>query len=121
MLSFFDMGKLDHIPELTGPDTYFVWKCEVTYALGIEDQWCHVTDTVDPDDILGNASFKPIPADPLLPTTAEMKAIHEWLLHNLKAKSIITHRLSTSVQQLISTNHQITARDAWRTLENHFR
>ncbi|KAG1784231.1 hypothetical protein EV702DRAFT_1191234 [Suillus placidus] len=118
--SFFDMGKLDHIPELTGPDTYFAWKREVTYALGIEDQWCHVMDTIDPDDVLGNASFKPIAADPSLPTAAESKAIREWLIADLKAKSIITRRLSVTVQQLISTHHLVTARDAWKTLAEHF-
>lgn len=115
------MGKLDHIPELTGPDTYFAWKREVTYALGIEDQWCHVTDTVDPDDVLGCASFKPIPADPCLPTAAESKAIREWLINDLKAKSIITRHLSMTVQQLISTHHSVTARDAWSILSSHFR
>jgi hypothetical protein len=80
-----------------GLDTYFTWKHEVTYALGIEDQWCHVTDTVDPNDILGSTSFKLIPVDPLLPTTNETKSIHEWLINNLKAKSIITCCFFTSV------------------------
>lgn len=114
------MGKLDHIPELTGPDTYFAWKHEVTYALGIEDQWCHITDTIDPDDVLGSASFKPTPADPLLPTATETSAIYEWLINDLKAKAIITCRLSISVQQLISTSHKVSAHDAWKTLEDHF-
>ncbi|KAG0709381.1 hypothetical protein DFH29DRAFT_870344 [Suillus ampliporus] len=111
--------QLDHILELTGPDTYFAWKWEVTYALGIKDQWCHVTDTVDPNDVLGDASFKPVPANPLLPTTAETKAIRDWLIQDLKAKSIITRRLSASVQQLVSTSHKVTARDAWKTLADH--
>ncbi|KAG1791644.1 uncharacterized protein BJ212DRAFT_1293731 [Suillus subaureus] len=47
-------------------------------------------DTVDPDDVLGNASFKPTVANPLPPTVDEMKAICEWLINDLKAKSIIT-------------------------------
>ncbi|KAG2159091.1 uncharacterized protein EDB93DRAFT_1076042 [Suillus bovinus] len=114
------MGKLDHILELTGLDTYFAWKREVTYALGIEDQWCHVTDTVDPDDVLGSASYKPVPADPLQPTAAETTAIREWLINDLKAKAIITCRLSISVQQLISTSHKVSVCDAWKTLEDHF-
>jgi hypothetical protein len=114
------MGKLDHIPELTGLDSYFAWKHEVTYALGIEDIWCHVTDTIDPEDVLGSASFKPVPADPLLPTAAETTAIREWLINNLKAKAIITHHLSISIQPLISTSHKVSARDAWKTLEDHF-
>ncbi|KAG1741812.1 uncharacterized protein EDB91DRAFT_1052246 [Suillus paluster] len=115
------MGKLDHIPELTGMDTYFAWKHEVIYALGIKDQWCHVTDTIDPDDVLGNTLFQPMLANPLSPTADEMKSIREWLINDLKAKSIITHCLSTSVQQLISTSHRVTAWDAWKTLEDHFR
>lgn len=114
------MGKLDHILELTGPDTYFTWKHEVTYTLGIEDQWCHVTDTVDPKDVLGSASYKPVLTDPLLPTAAETTAIQEWLINDLKAKAIITHCLSILVQQLISTSHKVFARDAWKTLEDHF-
>ncbi|KAG2073702.1 hypothetical protein BDR04DRAFT_974495, partial [Suillus decipiens] len=95
------MGKLNHIPELTGPDTYFAWKHEVSYALG-------------------SASYKPILADPLLPTADETKAIQEWLINDLKVKAIITHCLSTSIQQLISTSHKVTARDTWKTLEDHF-
>ncbi|KIK36396.1 hypothetical protein CY34DRAFT_94470 [Suillus luteus UH-Slu-Lm8-n1] len=114
------MGKLDHIPELTGPETYFAWKREVTYALGVEDLWCHVADTVDPDDVLGSASFKPIPAAKTSPTADESKAIRLWLINDLKAKAIITRRLSVTVQQLISTHHSVTARDAWTTLATHF-
>ncbi|KAG3230043.1 hypothetical protein P692DRAFT_20718198 [Suillus brevipes Sb2] len=58
------MGKFDHIPEVMGPDNYFTWKCEVTYSLGTEDLWCHVTDKVDLDDILGTASFRPKAVNP---------------------------------------------------------
>jgi hypothetical protein len=90
MVSSFDMGKFDHIPELTGLDTYFPWKHEVTYSLGMEDLWCHVTNVVDPDDILGNASYKPAFLDPLQPTAAETAALQEWLVTDLKAKAIIT-------------------------------
>ncbi|KAG2140870.1 hypothetical protein BD769DRAFT_1319832, partial [Suillus cothurnatus] len=103
------MGKLDHIPELTGPDSYFPGNI-----------WCHVTDTIDPEDVLGSASFKPVPVDPLLPTAAETTTIREWLINNLKAKAIITHCLSISIQQLISTSHKVSACDAWKTLEDHF-
>jgi hypothetical protein len=92
----------------------------VTYVLGIEDIWCHVTDIINPEDVLGSASFKPVLADPLLPTAAETTVIHEWLINDLKAKAIITHRLSISVQQLISTSHKVSACDAWKTLEDHF-
>ncbi|KAG1852549.1 hypothetical protein F4604DRAFT_1933704 [Suillus subluteus] len=114
------MGKLDHIPELTGLDTYFAWKHKVTYALGIDDQWCHVTETVDPDDIFGSTSFKPIAVDPLNPTAAETMAIHEWLINDLKAKAIITCWLSVTVQHLISTSHKVTACDTCKILEDHF-
>ncbi|KAG2038879.1 hypothetical protein BDR03DRAFT_981162 [Suillus americanus] len=120
MPSSFDMGKLDHIPELTGPDTYFAWKCEVTYVLGIEDQWCHIMDTVDLDDILGSASYKPVAVNPTVPTAAETMSIQEWLINNLKVKAIITRQLSVTVQQLMSTSHKVTALDAWKTLEDHF-
>ncbi|KAG1727463.1 uncharacterized protein EDB91DRAFT_1253883 [Suillus paluster] len=76
--------------------------------------------TVDPDDLLGNTSFKPILADPLLPTISEMKATCDRLINDLKAKSIITHCLSASVKQLISTSHKLTACDSWQTLADHF-
>ncbi|KAG1820224.1 uncharacterized protein BJ212DRAFT_1214971, partial [Suillus subaureus] len=50
----------------------------------------------------------------------ETRSICEWLITDLKAKAIITCRLSVSVQQLISTSHKVTACDAWKTLEDHF-
>ncbi|KAG1729853.1 uncharacterized protein EDB91DRAFT_1252891 [Suillus paluster] len=100
------MGKLDHIPELMGLDTYFAWKHEVAYSLGTEDLWCHVMDKVDPDDILGNALYKPTPVIPSMLTATEVKTIREWLIEDLKAKAIIIHK--------------VLARDAWKTLEDHF-
>ncbi|KAG2056703.1 hypothetical protein BDR06DRAFT_969738 [Suillus hirtellus] len=60
-LTMLSMGKLNHIPGLTGPETYFTWKQEVTYALGTEDLWCHVSTSVDPTDILGVVSHIPAP------------------------------------------------------------
>lgn len=114
------MGKLDHIPELTGPETYFAWKREVTYALGTEDLWCHVSTSADPTDILGVASHIPAPAIAGSPTVDEIRDIRLWLVDDLKAKAIITRRLSVSVQQFISDSHKVTAREAWKILANHY-
>ncbi|KAG2071910.1 hypothetical protein BDR04DRAFT_1153914 [Suillus decipiens] len=114
------MGKLDDILELTGPDTYFVRKHKATYTLGIKDQWCHVTDTIDLNNILGSTSFKLVVADPANPMVAETMKIHEWLINDLKAKAIITCHLSVTVQQLVSTSHKVTVCKAWKTLKDHF-
>ena len=114
------MGKYDHIPELTGPDNYFHWKREVTYTLGIEDLWCHVSTSTDSRDVLGVASHLPVAAVPGCPTNDETKAIRSWLVDDLKAKAIITRRLSTSVQQFISDDHTVSARKAWTMLADHY-
>ncbi|KAG2132276.1 uncharacterized protein EDB93DRAFT_1255255 [Suillus bovinus] len=90
---------------------YFAWKREVTYSLGIKDLWFHVTDAVDPDDVLRSASYKPMPVNPAMPIADETLAL---------SKAIITCCLSISVQQLISTSHKVSACDAWKTLEDHF-
>lgn len=114
------MGKYDHIPELTGPDTYFAWKRETKYLLGTEDLWCHVSETADPDDVLGTPSHIPIAVISGAPTADETKAIRAWLVDDLKAKSHITRRLSPTVQQLVSSSHRVSARAAWKTLEGHY-
>src|SRR6267154_4770640 len=114
------MGKFDHILELTGPETYFAWKREVTYALGTEDLWCHVSSSIDPTDILGVASFLPVAVDPANPSADEVKAIRLWLVDDLKAKAIITRHLSVSVQQFISDSHKVTAHAAWKILGDHY-
>lgn len=114
------MGKLNHIPELTGSDTYFAWRCEVRTALGIEDLWCHIMEVIVPGDILGIPSFIPDPADPLAPTANEMLTIHAWLIKDLKAKGIITRRLSPSVAQFVGEDHTVSACTAWKILADHY-
>lgn len=114
------MGKFDHIPELLGTENYVGWSTKMQYALACEDLWCHINTNPDPTDLLGVPSFIPDPADPNNITPAERTAMREWLLSDIKAKDLITRRLSASVGALVSRAHTVSARDAWRTLAEHF-
>jgi len=114
------MGKYDHILELLGSENYVGWSTKMQYALACEDLWCHINTVVDPADLLGTPSVKPVPIDPANITAAEMTAICEWLLNNMKAKDLITRRLSPSVGSLVSRSHTVSAHKAWQTLAEHF-
>ncbi|KAG2743291.1 hypothetical protein P692DRAFT_20747026, partial [Suillus brevipes Sb2] len=46
--------------------------------------------------------------------------MREWLLSDIKAKDLITCRLSASVGSLVSRSHTVSARKAWHTLAEHF-
>ncbi|KAG2751679.1 hypothetical protein P692DRAFT_20727859, partial [Suillus brevipes Sb2] len=46
--------------------------------------------------------------------------MREWLLSDIKAKDLITRRLSASVGSLVSRSHTVSARKAWHTLAEHF-
>jgi hypothetical protein len=114
------MGKYDHIPKLLGYENYIGWSTKMQYALACKDLWCHVNTVVDPADLPGTPSIKPIPTDPANITAAETTAIHEWLLNNMKAKDLITHRLSPSVRSLVSCSHTISTCKVWQMLTEHF-
>jgi hypothetical protein len=114
------MGKYDHIPELLGSENYVGWSTKMQYALVCEDLWCHINTVVDPADLLGTPSVKPVPVDLANIMAAETTAIREWLLNNMKAKDLITHRLSPSVRSLVSHSHTISARKVWQMLAEHF-
>lgn len=114
------MGKLDHIPELLGSENYVGWSTKTQYALACEDLWCHVNKTIDRADILGTPSFMPVAADANNITAAELATMCEWLLNDVKAKDLITRRLSPSVSSLISCSHTVSARKAWEMLAEHF-
>lgn len=107
------MGKLDHIPELLGTENYVRWATKTQYALMCEDHWCHVNMRAEPEDLLGQPSHMPLPVDPVNPMAAEMAAMHEWLLEDMKAKELITRCLSSSVSSLIPHTHTVTTRKAW--------
>ncbi|KIK36898.1 hypothetical protein CY34DRAFT_39810, partial [Suillus luteus UH-Slu-Lm8-n1] len=91
------MGKYNHIPELSGSENYVGWSTKMQYALACEDLWCHVNNKSDPADLLGQPSYLPVPLDPLNVTTAEKTSMRMWLLDDMKAKDLITWRLSSSV------------------------
>jgi len=114
------MGKYDHIPELTGADNYIPWETQVQLVLTNDDLWCHVTKTVDPNDILGTASVLPVAAIPASSTDAKKTAIRTWLINDSKAKTIILCKLAPSIHLLIPRNTAITSHEAWKILRDHF-
>lgn len=84
------MGKHNHIPKLLGMENYVGWATKMQYALACEDLWCHINTKAKPGDLLGQPSVMPMPVDPINPMAAEMMAMHEWLLQDMKAKELIT-------------------------------
>jgi hypothetical protein len=114
------MGKHDYIPELLGTKNYISWATKMQYTLACEDHWCHINMKAEPGDLLGHPSHMPVPAIPANPTAAEMMEMCEWLLEDMKAKELITHRLSPSVASLIPHSHTVTAHKAWQILQEHF-
>lgn len=114
------MGKFDHIPELTGADTYLAWMTQIQLVLMNDDLWCHVNDVVDPADLLGSASYLPVAVAPAAPTADELLAMRAWLIDDSKAKTIILRRLTPGVSLLIPHTTNTTARGAWQILRDHF-
>ncbi|KAG2740678.1 hypothetical protein P692DRAFT_201727783 [Suillus brevipes Sb2] len=114
------MGKHDHIPELLGTENYIGWATKMQYALACEDYWCHVNTKAEPGDLLGLPLYLPSAVDVAKPTDAEVAKMREWLLKDMKAKELITRRLSSSVSSLVPRLHSITARKAWQILQEHF-
>jgi len=101
------MGKYDHIPELLGSENYIRWSTKMQYTLTYEDLWCHINTVMDPADLLGTPSTLPVPADPANTMAAERTEMCEWLLNDMKAKDLITRRLSPSVGSLVSHSHTV--------------
>ncbi|KAG1734773.1 hypothetical protein EDD22DRAFT_852448 [Suillus occidentalis] len=109
------MGKHDHIPELLGTENYVGWATKMQYALACEDHWCHINTKADPGDLLGFPSFIPLPVDATKPTDAETAKMREWLLKDMKAKELITRRLS-SMLYFVSVCSMLVHLGARRTL-----
>jgi hypothetical protein len=61
-----------------------------------------------------------VPIDKTKPTDAETAKMREWLLKDMKAKELISRRLSSSVTSLIPRSHTVSARKAWSILQEHF-
>jgi len=114
------MGKYDHIPELTGADNYIAWETHVCLALANEDLWCHISAATDPLDLLGLASYLPVPVVASAPTVAETTAMRTWLIDDSKAKTILLRRLTPGVSLLIPRTTNVTARAIWAILRDHF-
>ena len=114
------MGKYDHIPELTGAANYIAWETHVCLALANEDLWCHISTATDPLDLLGLASYLPVPVVASAPTVAETTAMRMWLIDSSKAKTILLCCLTPGVSLLIPRTTNVTARAIWAILRDHF-
>jgi hypothetical protein len=88
-------------------ENYVGWATKMQYALACKDHWCHINMKADPVDLLGFPSFLSLPVDTAKPTDAETAKMREWLLKDMKAKELITRRLSSSVASLIPRAHTV--------------
>ncbi|KAG6326023.1 hypothetical protein ID866_13066, partial [Astraeus odoratus] len=95
------MGKLDHIPKLTGASTFFSWWAQIVLTLGCEGVYNHVSEGSDPLDLAEFASTLPSPVNASNPTAEERKLILEWLKEDAVAKDILSK--SSSISALLST------------------
>jgi hypothetical protein len=84
------MGKLDHIIELTGADTYSSWRRAVKLALAGEGLWNHCSMSADPNNYAEYASTLLVAAIPNQPTADEQKGMKEWIREDAQAKAIIS-------------------------------
>jgi len=112
------MGKLDHIIELTGADTYSSWHRSVRLALAGEGLWNHCSVGTDPNNFAEYASNFPVPATPGQPTTDERKNMKEWIKEDAQAKAIIGRKLSPVVQNML--DEALSAHEQWDVLAQRF-
>jgi hypothetical protein len=112
------MGKLDHIIELTGADTYSSWRRSVKLALAGEGLWNHCSMGTNPSDFAKFASIFPVPAAPAQPTADKQKSMKEWIKEDAQAKAIIGHKLSPVVQNML--DESLSAQEQWEVLAQHF-
>jgi hypothetical protein len=70
---------------------------------------------VDPTDLLGSASYLPVPAVVATPTVAETAAMRAWLIDDSKAKTIILRRLTPGVALLLPRATNTMARGPGRS------
>ncbi|KAG6331449.1 hypothetical protein ID866_7638 [Astraeus odoratus] len=71
------MEKLNHIPELMGASTFFMWQAQIILILGHEGIYNHISDGANPLDLLEYALCLPEPTDTLAPTDAERRSMLE--------------------------------------------
>lgn len=108
------MGKLDHIIELTGADTYSSWRRSVRLALAGEGLWNHCSVGTDTNNFAEYASTFPVASTPGQPTADERKSMKEWIKEDAQAKAIIGRKLSPVVQEML--DESLSAREQWNVL-----
>jgi hypothetical protein len=112
------MGKLDHIIELTGADTYSSWRRSVRLALAGKGLWNHCSMGTDPNDFAEYASTFPVAVAAGKPTDDERKCMKEWIKEDAQAKAIIGRKLSPVVQNML--DEALSAREQWDVLAQRF-
>lgn len=112
------MGKLNHIIELTGADTYSSWRRSVKLALAGEGLWNHCSVGTDPNNFAEYASALPVAATPAQPTADELKNMKEWTKEDAQAKAIIGRKLSPVVQNIL--DESLSAHEQWDVLAQCF-
>ncbi|KAG6329411.1 hypothetical protein ID866_9677 [Astraeus odoratus] len=70
------MGKFNHIPELKGALTFFMWQTQIVLVLGHKGIYNHISDGADPMDLLEYALHLPEPANPW----PQWHVVHEKIL-----------------------------------------
>jgi len=112
------MGKLDHIPELSGADNFSTWHHQVQLALKSEGLWQYVSEGKDIMNYAEYGVLFPMPADPSKPTMKEIGLIKSWYQEDARAKSIISRKMSPVVFALLPED--LSAREQWKLLAEHF-
>ncbi|KAG2747613.1 hypothetical protein P692DRAFT_201806426 [Suillus brevipes Sb2] len=96
------MGKLNHIIELTGADTYSSW-----HSMG-----------TDPNDFTEYASTFPVAVAAGKPTDDERNSIKDWIKEDAQAKAIIGRKLSPVIQNML--DEALSAHEQWDVLVQRF-
>ncbi|KIK81122.1 hypothetical protein PAXRUDRAFT_15411 [Paxillus rubicundulus Ve08.2h10] len=114
------MGKFENIPELLGMENFYKWRRQTEHLLLGKGVYNLVSKGIDPNNYVEYASIMPTPLLGGSPTLSECEAILGWIKQDGLAKSIILHKVNSTVLALIPDSVSITAQEVWEILVSHF-
>ena len=91
--------KLDHVPELTGIDTYHGWSQAMVLVLQSNALWNHISEGANRLDPLNFARSRP-PIS-ISSSDVELDALLKWQSDDAKVRELLLRRMSDTVKSIL--------------------
>lgn len=109
-------GKFDRVPKLVRTENYYDWRRQTKNLLLGDSVYNHVSNGTNPNEWVTYASYMPTSQFPGSPSAREHEETIEWSKSDGTVKSIILHKINSTVMSLIPDDVTITVRQVWQTL-----